>query len=472
MRKIVIIGGGVIGAAIARELAKYQEKIIVLEKEIDVCEGTSCANSAIIHSGYDPVPGTLMAKLNVEGNQMFDQLSEELDFEFMRNGSLTLANSEEELATLDLLLERAKQNNVPAQILDKEELLKIEPNITKKVLKALYCPTAGIVDPFNFNIHLMENAVDNGVELHLETLVSAINKKGDEYEVITNKGTFMADIVINAAGVFADQIARMVGIDKYHIRPRKGEYYLLDHFDNSFIHHTLFNVPSSKGKGILVAPTTAYNYLVGPSSEFVDDFDDVATDNETLRNIKEKAKDLVDYIDYSKQIKEFAGLRAVGEVHDFVISEDLPHFINLIGIQSPGLTASPAIALYVADMIDGKTMNNNFNPYVKKHINLKTMSDEERTKFVKENPEFGQIICRCEQVSKGEVLDAIHRNCGARTIKGVKKRVRAGFGKCQGGFCEEIVLKILAKELSIDPYDVAFSREGSFILEHEVKKDE
>ena len=472
MRKIVIIGGGVIGAAIARELSRYNEEIIVLEKEIDVCEGTSCANSAIVHSGYDPLPNTLMAKLNVEGNQMFDQLSAELDFDFKRNGSLTLAISEEDFQTLDDLYNRSVLNGVPARLIDQEELRQIEPNITKKALKALFCPTAGIVDPFTFNIHLMENAIDNGAKLLLNEEVISIKKTDKGFLVKTNNQEINADIIINAAGIYAGKIAEMVGIDKYDIKARKGEYYLLDHFDNNFIKHTLFNVPSSKGKGILVAPTTSFNYLVGPSSEFVNDYDDVATDNETLMNIKQKAKDLVDFIDYSKQIKEFAGLRAVGPVHDFIISEDLPNFINLIGIQSPGLTASPAIAKYVVDMIKDKTPNENFNPYVRKHVKLIDLSDEERALFVKEHPEYGQIICRCEKISKGEVLDVIHRNCGATTIKGVKKRVRAGFGKCQGGFCEEIVLKILSKELNMDPYDISFGRNGSYILNHEVKEND
>ena len=466
MKKIVIIGAGVIGAAIAREMAKYNYLVTVIEKENDVCEGSSCANSAIVHSGYDPIPNTLMAKLNVEGNKLFDKLHEELDFDFIRNGSLTIANSLEEVAILDDLLNRAIANNVEARIIGQDELRKVEPNVTKKALKALYCPSAGIVDPFLFTISLIENAMENGVNLKLNEEVIKIEKNDKSYIVYTNKASYDTDYIINAAGMKADFIANLVGISKYHLKPRKGEYFILDHFDNQFIKHTLFNVPSSKGKGILVAPTTSYNYLVGPSSEFVDDFDDVSTDFVTLNQIKEKAKDLVDYIDYSKQLKQFAGNRTVGEVHDFVIAEDLPHFINLVGIQSPGLTSAPAIALYVADLIKDKKLNPNFNPYLKKQVHLKNLNEEERNKLIKANPNYGQIICRCEQISKGEVLDAIHRTCGATSIKGIKKRTRAGFGKCQGGFCGEIVLNMLAQELHISPMAVTEAKSGSTILDH------
>lgn len=465
-KSIVIIGAGIIGSCIARELARYDLNISVLEKENDVCEGTSCANSAIVHSGYDPYPSTLMAKLNVEGNKMFDELQSELGFEFKRNGSLTLANSIEEVQVLDELLKRAKANGVEARIVEQEELRKMEPNVTAKACAALYCPTAGIVDPFNFNISVMENAMQNGVKLYLEHQVLNIEKAHNQYVVETNHGKFMADIVINSAGVYADIVAKMVGIDKYELKYRKGEYYLLDHFDDNFIKHTLFNVPTNKGKGILVAPTTSYNYLVGPSSEFVDDASDLATDDETLKNIKLKAKDLVDKIDYSKQIKEFSGIRAVGAVHDFVISEDLPSFINLIGIQSPGLTAAPAIAKYVVKMLPKFEVNKNFNPHLPKYVHLKDLDDETRNELIKKNPEYGWIICRCEQISKGEVLDAIRRPLGAKSIKGVKKRVRAGFGKCQGGFCEEIVLNILAKELKLSPYDIPMGRKESYILKN------
>ena len=465
-KSIIIIGAGIIGASIARELTRYDVDVTVIEKENDVCEGTSCANSAIVHSGYDPVPETLMAKLNVEGNAMFDELKEQLGFAFRRNGSLTLANSEDEITTLELLLKRAIENGVEAKIIEQDELRKMEPNITNKALKALYCPTAGIVDPFNFNISMMENAMLNGAKLYLEQTVLKITKEALKYLVETDKAQFEADIVINAGGVCAGLIARMAGIDKYDIKYRKGEYYLLDHFDNQFINHTLFNVPTNKGKGILVAPTTSYNYLVGPSSEFVEAIDDVSTDDETLKNIKEQAKNLVDRIDYSKQITEFAGLRAVGAVHDFVISEDLPGFINLIGIQSPGLTAAPAIAKYVVQMLPPMALNNNFNPSLPKAIRLKDLDDEARNALIKKNPSYGRIICRCEQISEGEVIDAIKRPLGAKSIKGVKKRVRAGFGKCQGGFCEEIVLHLLAKELKISPYEVVKGRKESYILDN------
>jgi len=471
MKKVIIIGAGIIGASISRELAKYKIDITVLEKENDVCEGTSCANSAIIHSGYDPLPNTLMAKCNVLGNQMFDELKVDLGFEFERIGSLTLANTDEECEILEELFLRAKQNHVPARIVDQDELRVMEPNVTKKAKKALFCPTAGIIDPFGFNIALMENAIENGVKLCLNEEVIDIKKNNNKYVVKTKTNEYEADIVINSAGVYSGVIAKMVGIDKYNIRARKGEYYLLDHFDNKFIKHTLFNVPSSKGKGILISPTTSYNYLVGPSSEFVDDLDDLKTDSKTLDNVKNKAYDLVDFVDYSKQIKQFSGNRAVSDVHDFIISEDLPGFINLIGIQSPGLTSAPWIAIEVANMISDKVENPNFIKERKPQIRLNDLSIEERNELIKKNPNYGEIVCRCEQISRGEIIDCIHKPCGATTIKGVKKRVRAGFGKCQGGFCEEVVFNILLKELDKKPTDIKLSKGNSYIIDHELGEE-
>ena len=465
----LIIGAGVIGASIARELSKYQLKVIVLEKENDVCEETSCANSAIIHSGYDPEPGTLKAILNVKGNAMYDQLSKDLDVPFVRNGSITLAIDEEQVKVLDTLMDRAKQNGVPATLLDPAELAKADPTINKKALKGLLAPTAGLINPFELNVALMENAMDNGVELSLCDEVKAIKRVNDGFMVTSEKGVYETNYVINASGIYASFINEMVNPASFQIKPRKGEYFVIDHYDDSYLSHTLFGLPSSKGKGVLVAPTTHHNYIVGPSSEFVDDYEDTSTDAPTLASVKQSAYNLVDYVDYSKQIRQFAGLRAVSSTSDFVIEETSPKFINVAGIQSPGLTAAPAIAQMVVEMIKDKTPNPSFNPKRRPIIRVKELSIEERNALIKKNPKYGRIICRCEQITEGEVIDCIHRNCGATTIKGVKKRVRPGFGKCQGGFCESLVMEILCRELGLDPLDIRYGKRGSYILDYELK---
>lgn len=471
MYDVIIIGAGVIGASIARTLAQYKLKTIVLEKENDVCEGTSCANSAIIHSGYDPEPGSLKAILNVKGNAMYDKIASDLDVPFKRNGSITLALDEEEVEILNGLYERGKQNGVEVHIIEKEDLPKYDAQITKKALKGLLAPTAGIISPFELNVALMENAMDNGVELSLQNKVLDVKKTANGYTVVAEKGTYEAKYVINATGVYSAQISELVNAKSFEIEPRKGEYYVLDHYDDNYLKHTLFNVPSSKGKGVLVAPTTSNNYIVGPSAEFQDSFERVACDPVTLGQVKANAYNLVDFVDYSKQIRQFAGLRAVSSTHDFVIEQPTKGFINVAGIQSPGLTAAPAIAEMVADMIEDKEINPSFNPKRRPVIRLKNMSAEERNALIKKDPRFGKIVCRCEKITEGEIVDCIHRNCGATTIKGVKKRCRPGFGKCQGGFCETFVMNILAKELHKDMLNIEYGRRGSYILDHVLGKE-
>ena len=471
MYDVLIIGAGVIGASIARELSKYNLKVIVIEKENDVCEGTSCANSAIIHSGYDPEPGSLKAKLNVLGNQMYDKICEDLSVSFIRNGSITVANNENELEIIDSLIERANLNGVPVQKLNKAELKEIEPNISDTVLGGLLAPTAGIINPFELNVALMENAMDNGVELKLKEKVINIELVNNIFKVYTENDCYETKFVINAAGVYTDEINQMVNEQYFTIKARKGDYFILDHFDDNFIKHTLFNVPTDKGKGVLVAPTTHFNYLVGPSSEFVEDKESTRCDFDTLNNIKNQAKNLVDYIDYSKQIRQFSGLRSVSSTKDFLIDQPIKGFVNVAGIQSPGLSAAPAIALMVCDFIENKELKENFISIRRPFVKMNNMTISERNDLIKQNPAFGKLICRCEKISEGEIVDAIHRNCGATTVKGVKKRVRAVFGKCQGGFCEVEVMKILARELNCDLSDIEYSRRGSFVVKEPLYKE-
>ena len=454
---------------IARTLSKYKLDILVLEKENDVGNGASCANSAIIHSGYDPSPCSLKAVLNVRGNYLFDKVAEELDVEFIRNGSITLANTQEEVEILDSLVERAKLNGVDVKILNHDELKKIEPSITDQVIKGLLAPTCGIINPFELVVAAMENAMDNGVKLHLCEEVESINKNENGFIVTTNKNTYETKYVINCAGVYSDKVSEMVNKKYFTINPRRGEYFVLDHFDNSYVKHVLFNVPSSKGKGVLVSPTTNYNYLVGPSSEFVDYKEDVSTDKETLDLVKHNAYSLVDNLRLDKQIRNFSGVRAVSDTGDFVIEEVSPCFINVAGIQSPGLTASPAIAEMVEDMIKEKVLKETYNPIRRPLPRLNKKTLEKRALLCKENPLFGKIVCRCEMISEGEIVDAIRRNCGATTVKGVKKRVRPGFGKCQGGFCESIVINILARELGCNMQDIVYGKENAYILKERTK---
>ena len=473
MYDVIIIGAGVIGASVARELARYNAKILVLDKESDVGNVTSMANSAIVHSGYDPKPGSNKAKYNVEGNAMYDLLTKELDVEFKRIGSLTCAINEEEMKLLEKSVVSAKANGVEVKLLNKEETKKMEPFVSDSVIGSLYAPTAGIINPFELCVALCENAMDNGVEILLNEEVVSISKLVDKYIVNTKNNKFEAKVVVNAAGLYSDEISKMVGIDHFKITPRKGEYFVLDHFEKPFVSHVVFPVPSEKGKGILVTPTTHGNYLLGPSSEFIEDKEDLSTDKLTLDNVKRNVSKLVRDIPFNYIIRQFSGLRATGSTHDFVI-EEIDGFVNLGGIESPGLASAPSIAKEAVRLVNSVLnleVNSNFNPFRRKVIRLNKMTLEERNELIRNNPAFGHIICRCEGISEGEVIDCIRRNAGARTIKGVKKRCRPGFGKCQGGFCEPLVVEILARELNLNPLNIRYDSNDSYILQSETKGD-
>lgn len=475
MKDVIVIGGGVTGAFIARNLSRYSLSVLVIEKEQDVGDVTSMANSAIVHSGYDPVPGTKKARFNVEGNAMYDKICRDLDVEFDRCGSMTIATSEEQLKVLEGLQERAKQNGVETKLLSGDEAKALEKNLTPDCVGALLCPSAGVINPFNLVAHCFENAIDNGVELSLGEEVLSVEDKGDSFLVKTSKGEHEAKVVVNAAGLKAEEIAKMMDPIAWSIHPRKGEYYVLDHYQDGFVSHVLFPLPSEKGKGILVTKTTSNNYLVGPSSEFVDDKDDMSTDAPTLADVKRQASLLVPNIPFYEQIRVFAGLRATPSTHDFIIepSSSHPHFINVAGIESPGLASSPAIGKYVVEELIGKILpleeKTNWKKAVRPYFHPNRMSAEERNALIQKNPDFGEIICNCEKVSLGEIEDILSRSVPCRTIKAVKKRTRAGFGKCQGGFCQPRVLLLLAKHFKISPLDVLYDKEGSNVLMQESK---
>ena len=476
MYDIIIIGAGVVGAMIARKLSRYNLSVCVLEKENDVGNVTSNANSAIVHSGYDPVPGTLKAKLNVLGNSMFDEIAENLDVHFYRKGSLTVAVSDEQMEMLHDLEKRSAENGVPVRILSKEEVLEMEPNINPEVKGALFAPTAGIIDPFNLVVHAMENAVDNGVKLFVNQEVKDIKYLNNEFVVKTQDKEYKAKVVINAAGLYSDKIASMIEPIDWSITVRKGEYFVLDHYKVGLVNHTIFPLPSAKGKGVLVSMTSSNNYIVGPSSEPIPDKDDVSTDAYTLGEIRRQATELVPSIPFNQVIRVFAGDRPTPSTHDFVINTAKcnDHFINCGGIESPGLASSPAIAEYVFDNFVSKLFNleekKDYNPKVRKYHRLNEMSEEERNQMIKENPDYGKIICSCEKVSLGEIKELLDRSVPPTTVKGVKRRCRAGFGKCQGGFCSPMVTLILADHYKVSPLDIKWDKENSPILVEEVKK--
>ncbi|MCY6483271.1 NAD(P)/FAD-dependent oxidoreductase [Clostridium aestuarii] len=478
MFDITIIGAGVTGCAIARELSKYKLKICVLEKEIDVACGTSKANSGIVHAGEDPIPGTLKAKLNVRANKMYDKLKEELDFPFKRNESLVLCFDENDIDKLEALRQRGIKNGIPdtMEVLNREEALKLEPNLADGVVAVLRLPTGGIVCPYEFTIALAENAYMNGVEFKFETEVQEIEKLEDEYRLKTNKGTIQTKLVINAAGVHADEFNNMVSNKKIKIIPRKGEYCLFDKSAGNLISRTLFQLPTKMGKGVLVTPTVDGNLLIGPSSVDIDNKENVNTTREGIDSILEKSKKSVKGVPMRQVITSFTGLRAHEVDSDFIIGEveDANNFINAAGIESPGLTSAPAIGEMVADIVVEKLSpekNEKFNPIRKDIPKFREMNNEERRKLIQENADYGKIVCRCETVTEGEILNAIRRPLGARTLDGVKRRTRAGMGRCQSGFCSNRIVELLARELNIPRTEVTKYGRKSNVLTGKIKED-
>ena len=456
MYDVIIIGAGVSGCAVARELSAYKRKTAVLEKASDICEGTSKANSGIVHAGYDAKPGTKKASLNLRGNALMENLSGKLDFPFRRNGSLVLCFEEADREKLKELLERGKENGVEGlRIMEREELSVLEPNLSDGVIAALYAPTGGIVCPFGLTIALAENAFVNGVEFHLDTEVNNIVKLEEGYRLETTKGVFCAKVVVNAAGVYADVFHNMVSERKLHITPRKGEYCLFDKTMGGYVSHTVFQLPTKYGKGVLVTPTVHGNLLVGPTAEPIVDKEGVNTTALGLDTVLERGAVSVGNLPSGKIITSFAGLRAHEDGNDFVIgeAEDAKGFIDVAGIESPGLTCAPAIGEYVAGMIQDIMPAERKEDFIEERKGIFGMAQaegEERKKTIHGDPAYANVICRCELVTEGEIMDAIHRPLGATTLDGVKRRTRAGMGRCQSGFCAPKVVEILARELGKD----------------------
>ena len=470
MYDVIIIGAGVSGTAIARELSRYELKICVLEREEDVCCGTSKANSGIVHAGYDAASGTLMAKLNVRGNELMEQLSVDLDFPFCRTGSLVICRNPEELPRLEELKARGIRNGVKdLRILNRRALTEMEPNISDDAVAALYAPSAGIVCPFGLNIALAENASTNGAEFHFDTEVTGIIREDNSWLILTEQREFRAKIIVNAAGIYADRFHNMVSNRKIHITPRKGEYCLLDRSAGDHVRHTIFTLPGRLGKGILVTPTVHGNLLIGPTASDIDDREGTDTTSAGIEQIMKNANLNVKNIPINKVITSFAGLRAHERGHEFIIGEPegAEGFIDCAGIESPGLTACPAIGEMVAGIICGKlhpVQKTDFIAERKGFLNPQTLTSEERNRLIRRDPAYGNIICRCEMISEGEIIDAIRRSPGARSLDGVKRRVRAGMGRCQSGFCMPGVMKILSRELGVPVTEITKSGRNSRII--------
>ena len=476
MYDVAIIGAGVTGSAIARELSRYQLNVCVIEREEDVCCGTSKANSAIIHAGFDAVPGTLKAKVNVKGNAMMDQIAKELDIPFKRNGSMVVCTKDQDPKGLEVLMERGKANGVPdLQILDREALIAMEPNLSDDVVCALFAPTGGIVCPFHMTMGYAENACSNGVEFFLNTQVDDIKKAESGYELTVThtdsgeKEIKTAKVVINAAGVYADRFHNMVSEEKIHIKPRRGDYCLLDKSAGNHVSKTIFALPGKYGKGILVAPTVHGNLLLGPTAIDIDDKEGTNTTREGLDQVIAKAEMNVKNIPLRQVITSFAGLRAHEDGNEFLIGEveDAKGFIDCAGIESPGLTSAPAIGEMIAQILKEKMNLEEKEDFIatrKGILDPNTLSKEERIALIREKPEYGNIICRCEMVTEGEIMDAINRPLGAKSLDGVKRRTRAGMGRCQAGFCSPRTMEILARERHVSMFDITKSGGDSRIV--------
>lgn len=475
MYDVAIIGAGIVGTSIARELAKYKVKTILIEKDNDVANGTTKANSAIVHAGFDCKPGTNKAAMNVRGNELYEAICGDLDVPFKRLGSFVVAFDEDDLTTIYRLKEQGKANGVPGlQILTREETLQREPNLSPEIIGSLYAPTAAITGPYELAIALAENAADNGVELLMNSLVASIIKTEDAFQINSGDRVVESKYVINCAGLFADEINNMINDPYFKILPYIGEYNLFDKSTGDYLNTIVFQPPSKLGKGVVTLPTVEGNFLIGPTNHGPKEATDVTTSRAGLNELKQKGERIVPDFPFHKVITSFAGLRAKVVHNDFIIEEaaGCPRLINVAAIDSPGLTAAPAIAEKVVAMLKehlSMKVNPRFNPKRRPLIRFIEATIEEKQRLMKKDSRYGRVICRCESITEGDIVDIIHRNAGATTVDGVKRRVRAGAGRCQGGFCAPRVMEILARELDLDITAILKDNEGSYLLTGETK---
>ncbi len=467
MYDIVIIGAGVVGGMVARALSKYELSIYILEKENDVAMGATRANSAIVHAGFDAVEGSLKAKLNVRGSEMMPQVARELGVKYKQNESLVVG-FEHERAEVEAIYERGVRNGVrDLRIVEREELHRLEPNLNPELTVALLAPTGAIVCPYELCIAALGNAMDNGAKLKRNFCVANISREDGGFVITSEDGkSVKAKYIINCAGLYSDKIAAMTGDADFTVHPRRGEYMLLDKECGEFTKRTIFHTPTKMGKGILISPTVDGNLIVGPTAVDIDDKEDTSVTAEGFATLYQKAGENVANIPFNKVITSFCGLRAVGNEGDFIIRMR-DNVVTLAGIESPGLSASPAIAEYVEKlMLDsgmGARLKKEYDPTRLPTHYFKELSTEEKNEIIKKNPRFGRIVCRCEGITEGEIVDAILRNPGARDIDGVKRRTRSGMGRCQGGFCSPSVIEIIARECGVPFESVTKFGKGSVI---------
>ncbi|MBQ4527788.1 MAG: NAD(P)/FAD-dependent oxidoreductase [Clostridia bacterium] len=477
MYDAVVIGAGVVGGLIARKLTSCSQKVCIADKASDIAMGATKANSAIVHAGFDAKAGSLKAKLNKLGSDMMEKVCSELGVKYIRNGSLVLGYNDEDKKSLEAILENGKLNGIEGlKLIDAKELHDLEPNVSDDAIWALHAPTGAIVCPYELCEAAIGNAMDNGAQLELGFEVCEITNDESGYTIVAKDGRkLQAKIVINAAGAYSDEMAKLVGDNSFDVHPRKGEYILLDKEYGFVTKHTLFTVPTKMGKGILVSPTVDGNLILGPTAVDFDEKENKQTTREGINSVITESRRMVKNAPSNMAITSFCGLRSVGSTGDFIINSPQKGFINVAGIESPGLSASPAIAEYIAEMLknDGFTLKPkaDFNPVREATHKFSSLSDEEKNEIIKNDPSFGKIICRCENVTEGEILRAIRTNPKATTLDGVKRRTRAQMGRCQGGFCSPYITELLAKELGITMEEVTKSGKGSFILAGKTKGD-
>lgn len=465
---VLIIGAGVVGAALARELSRYQLRVLLVEKEVDVSFGTSKANSGIVHSGIHDHPGTIKARLCVQGNRLYPELAAELNVLYKQNGTLVVARDQSELPVLENLRNQGLANGVgEITFLNRDELLRLEPNLAPSLAGGLLVPSGGIVVPFDLVFALVENAIANGVQLAVATRVEKVDIGTDQFVVYTNRGIAKAKYIVNAAGLYSAAVARMIGDESFNIYARKGEEYLLDRKLEGLVRRTIFPLPSPESKGILVIPTVEGNIMLGPTAHRVGSFSDLSTSASGWEEIFNYTSKLVPGIRPADLITSFSGLRAAEERGEFIIrsSHISPRFIHAAGIESPGLTAAPAIALEIKEILKEAGLElrqkRNFNP-LRPLTRFRQLSEAEQAKLIEKDSSYARVVCRCETITEGEIREAIRR--GANTLDGVKLRTRSGMGRCQGGFCTPKILDLLVEELGINPESVSKNGPGSELL--------
>ena len=474
MYDVAIIGCGVIGAATAYQLAGRGVSVLMLEAENDVAMGTTKANSAILHAGYDPEPGTQMAYLNVRGSAMAKEICQLLDVPYQQIGSLVLAFSEEEMDHVRLLCQRGEANGVPGvRVLSKEETLAMEPNLSDAVCGALLAPSAAVVSPWEYALAMAENAVVNGAQLKLETRVTGLEKQADSWLIHTNQGDEQARFVVNAAGVQAGHIHEMAAPKTFTTTPCRGEYYLLDKAEGSRVNHVIFQCPTKVGKGILVSPTVHGNLIVGPNAENIPDEGNTANTAAGLAFVGEMARKSVPEVNLRASIRNFAGIRANTDQKDFVIDWAAPGLLDLAGMKSPGLSAAAAVGEKAAQMLKEKGLalgEDERKITTRKKFRFKECTAQEKARLIEKDPAYGKIICRCETITEGEILAACRTPIKPRSIDAVKRRTNAGMGRCQGGFCGPRVMEILVKELGMDPLAAPQDQAGATVLVSKTKQ--